>query len=149
MGSSLNRLRGNLLTIGGRRYSMKSIMCIYCKEKTVVKDTEPAYSLKVNMYGEIREITVENLTVLKCPICKNFMLDLEGNNQIDAASRKAFGLLSLEELKQIRLNLNLSIEDLSKKLNIKENLINDWEEGYRFHTKEYDKALRELANKTP
>lgn len=50
-------------------------------------------------------------------------------------------------IKQIRLNLGLSMEEFGKRLDTSKGAVNNWEKGVNFPNKERLKKIADLANK--
>ncbi len=62
--------------------------CLNCKLPTLREITLPTYSCHAESDGQIREIIVNNLPVLQCGVCGEFVFNYTSNEIILTAVRQ-------------------------------------------------------------
>jgi putative zinc finger/helix-turn-helix YgiT family protein len=108
----------------------------------ILKQAHSALALPIN--GE--EIRVPYTSHLKCQKCKEIVMDYRQTKRFEEDAiglyRKKHSLLSGEEIRQIRLNLGMTQQELAKLLSLGANTISRWESGRNVQTKVLDILLR-------
>lgn len=83
---------------------------------------------------------------LRCPSCEEGMFTIaeakEMREQAYAKYRKKYGLLTAEEIRQIREQLRMSQRDLAKRLHLGEVTVSRWESNRVVQTAALDLLLR-------
>jgi putative zinc finger/helix-turn-helix YgiT family protein len=109
---------------------------------TMMVEKRKALRLPVN--GE--EVTVPSVAHLHCPQCHEMVLRFADSKRFgeDAITiyRKKHGLLSADELRDLRLRLNLTQAKLCQLLGLGANTISRWEAGRNVQTTAMDMLLR-------
>lgn len=109
---------------------------------TVMKETRRSLKLPVN--GE--EITVPSTPHLKCPQCGEVVLRFEAARRLHqdaiAIYRKKHGLLSADEIRELRERFRLTQADLARLLRLGANTVSRWESGRNVQTAAMDLFLR-------
>lgn len=117
--------------------------CPNCRERRVAEIRE-RYDVTVEHDGRHYEISIPDLTLLKCEACGNRVLPDAADDLVSDAIRDAAGLLSPLEMTSKRLGLNLSQKDLADLINIPEPIYARWESGGLIQQRHSDLLLRSL-----
>jgi putative zinc finger/helix-turn-helix YgiT family protein len=94
--------------------------------------------------GEAADLVVPGITWFHCDSCGEDILDETAEAAISSARRRALGILSADELKQLRSRLGKSQSAMSELLGIGEKTYCRWESGGHFQTEAFDRYLRLL-----
>jgi putative zinc finger/helix-turn-helix YgiT family protein len=121
-----------------REFSSK---CSQCRQRAVVLATVP-YTVQVDHDGRKYTVTIPEFVVPRCANCGNVVLDEEANRAISAAFRKQAGLLAPEEIRQQRLALGLTQQELADRLGVAESTLSRWETGAQIQQRPFDRFLR-------
>lgn len=101
-------------------------------------------TLRLPVNGE--EIAVPSATHLRCPSCDEVMLRFRDSKRLgeDATAiyRKRHGLLSADEIRAIRMELELTQADLARLLRLGANTVSRWESGRNVQSAAMDMLLR-------
>ena len=101
-------------------------------------------TLRLPVNGE--EIEVPSVAHLSCPRCHEVVLDFQGSRRLGedaiAIYRKKHGLLSADEIREIRARFDLTQGDLARLLRLGSNTVSRWEAGRNVQTAAMDILLR-------
>lgn len=89
-------------------------------------------------------LIIPNLNWKHCDNCGEDILDHEATQVVSAAQRSALGLLTAEELKNLRGRLRKSQQQMSELLGIGKKTYCRWESGTHFQSEAFDRYLRLL-----
>jgi len=103
------------------------------------------YAIQIDHEGRKYNVHVPALTVPKCTNCGAISIDDLADKQIDAAFREEAGLLTPEQIYQIRNRLNLTQQELAGRLGIGEAMLSRWETGIQVQQRSLDRFLRTVA----
>ena len=108
---------------------------------TMMKEARGKRSLPIN--GE--EVSVSS-TFLKCPKCGEIMLRFDEAVQVHQHAlelyRQKYGLLSVEDIRNLRERLDLKQAELAQLLRLGANTVSRWESGRNVQTGAMDVLLR-------
>jgi putative zinc finger/helix-turn-helix YgiT family protein len=121
-----------------RAFSKK---CGKCRQRAVALATVP-YTIQVDHDGRKYEVTLPDLVVPRCGNCGTIAFDEEADRQISAAFRKQAGLLSPEQIRQHRLALGLTQQELADLLDVGVSTLSRWETGAQVQQRSLDRFLR-------
>jgi putative zinc finger/helix-turn-helix YgiT family protein len=109
---------------------------------TIMKEARGRLKLPIN--GE--EIAVPSATHLKCPHCGEIVLRFREGKRLheDAIEiyRTKHGLLSADDIREIRKRFHLTQADLSRLLRLGTNTVSRWETGRNVQNAAMDMLLR-------
>lgn len=94
--------------------------------------------------GTRTDLIVPEVTYEKCDRCGEELLDHAASTKISNAQRSAMGILSAEEILEIRRSLNRTQSQMSELLGIGEKTYCRWESGAYFQSEAFDRYLRLL-----
>lgn len=113
---------------------------------TRMRKVARALGLRVN--GE--RVTVPNVPHLRCPRCGETLLSYEEAGWFERHAletyRKRFGLLSEQEIRQLRERLGLTQAELAALLHLGSNTVSRWEAGRNVQSASLDMMLRLLRD---
>jgi putative zinc finger/helix-turn-helix YgiT family protein len=92
--------------------------------------------------GRVYTVEVPKLRVPRCRACGELVFDNVADQQIAAALRRQLGLLSSEQIRANREQLELSQRDLADHLGVAVETISRWENGVLTQTRAMDRYLR-------
>ena len=93
------------------------------------------------------EVVYARIPVHACNSCE-FVISAEGAEKVrDAAVRLYQGLLTSEQIKEIRDNLGFSRREFSEAFGLPQASMERWENGRLIQSRSHDTLLRALANK--
>lgn len=92
--------------------------------------------------GEVQKLLVPDVTWNECENCREVFLDDAATRLIEAARRKALGLLSPDEIRAFRLELDKTQKEMSRLLGIGEKTYCRWESGAYMQSTAFDRYLR-------
>jgi putative zinc finger/helix-turn-helix YgiT family protein len=98
--------------------------------------------------GNHKELVVPQVSYNKCDTCGEEILDDVASAKISQAQRVAMGLLSSDEIRNIRQGLGKTQREMSNLLGIGEKTYCRWESGGYFQSEAFDRYLR-LLRKNP
>jgi HTH-type transcriptional regulator/antitoxin MqsA len=96
----------------------------------------------VNRSGENRTLVLPDLLREECDTCGEGFLDDTATRQLEAARRRAQGLLSPSEIRELRRGLNRTQIEMSRLLGIGEKTYCRWESGLYVQSIAFDNYLR-------
>src|SRR6266545_1183860 len=108
-----------------RAFSRK---CGKCRERAVALANVP-YTTQVDHDGRKYVVSLPALTVPRCNNCGTIVLDEEANRQISEAFRQQAGLLTPEQIRQKRVVLGLTQQELADQLGVAVSTLSRWETG--------------------
>jgi putative zinc finger/helix-turn-helix YgiT family protein len=115
--------------------------CPNCRERRVTQVTE-RYDTTVEHDGRAYDISIPDLTLLKCEACGNRVLPGDADDRVSDAVRVAAGLLSPVEIRGKRLGLNLTPAEVADALGVSEEIFGQWESGSLIPSRQSDRMLR-------
>lgn len=115
--------------------------CGICRERAVQPATV-AYEATVLHDGQEHSLSFADLDVLRCAACGNLILDDAANGRVSDALRAKVGLLKPAEIREHRVTLGLTIEELAEFLGIPAGVLLNWEQGVQIQSRGMDKLLR-------
>lgn len=122
-------------------YKENLIKCPICNEGTLhTKQGEFVTELK-NGIGK-KELKVENLLWEECDTCGEKIFDNDAVKRISDSRYNALGLLTPNELKEIRKKLGYTQEQMAAFLGIGNKTYCRWENGVSIQTKSMDTLIR-------
>jgi putative zinc finger/helix-turn-helix YgiT family protein len=118
-----------------------STKCSKCGQRAVALATVP-YTVQIDHDGRKYTVTVPDLVVPRCGNCGNLVLHDAADQRINAAFREQAGLLSPEQLRQHRLALGLTQQELADRLGVAVSTLSRWETGAQIQQRSLDRFLR-------
>ena len=115
--------------------------CPECRAKSVHPVHEP-YQTDIEHDGRSYRIQVPSLGLHRCSACGFTIMDDVANKAISAASRREAGLLTPEDIRAERDNLELTQKQLAGHLRIAEATLSRWETGVQIQQRAMDVFLR-------
>ncbi len=116
--------------------------CGNCGKQEVRPGVGP-YRIEVKHDGAVHLIEIPELSAPRCAACENVIFGREEDEQINAAIRQRFGLLSPDEIRRRREDgLGMSRADLAARLGVAEDQIARWEGGALIQSTALDRLLR-------
>lgn len=100
----------------------------------------------VERNGETRPLIVPNVNWQECDTCHEAILDDEASSLIEESRRKAEGLLTPGEIRQLRRNIGLTQTEMSGLLGIGDKTYCRWESGAYVQSIAMDRYLRLLIS---
>lgn len=118
--------------------------CPLCGQISLLKmDGEYRFEPPANIPGGV--IVVAHAEWLHCNSCGDDILSARLEAAIDAERRRRLGLLSPEDIRNVRKRLGLSLEGMCHLLVVDETTYGRWESGRSLPTKSGDAAIRKMA----
>ena len=118
--------------------------CGHCGKRGVVPVVLD-YEARRTINGETHQAVLPNLSVTRCSICGTIWLTEEDDTLICGAIMKKAGYLLPEEIKAIRTANDLCIPEMTKIVQMSEEVLVLIEKGYRYQTREQDDRFRLLS----
>jgi DNA-binding transcriptional regulator YiaG len=115
---------------------------MYCRERAVYPTTLPVYSEHMEHDGRKYAVTLTDFDVLQCRNCSEIVLDDAADARLNDALRKEIGLLAPEEIRQNRLALGYTQQQLADYLRISMFTLSRWEAGAQIQQRGMDSLLR-------
>lgn len=115
--------------------------CGRCRQREIYP-VEEEYTTKIAHDGRSYTVTLPSLRRYRCRNCGEVVLDIEASKQISQAFRQQAGLLAPEEIRQNRLKLGLTQEELAEHLGVDEATLSNWEKGWQIQQRCLDKLMR-------
>ncbi|MCM8760828.1 MAG: type II toxin-antitoxin system MqsA family antitoxin [Candidatus Omnitrophica bacterium] len=91
------------------------------------------------------KLVVKNLNIKRCNKCKEEFLPKEALNRVQAEKHKKRGLLTMEQLKEIRQKLGYTQEEMADLLGVGKKSYLRWEKGLYLQNKAMDRYIRLIA----
>jgi putative zinc finger/helix-turn-helix YgiT family protein len=115
--------------------------CGKCGQQRMELATVP-YATTIEHDGRSFHVEIPALTVPRCAKCKALSIDDAADQQISAAFRREARLLTPEEIRQGRENLELTQKQLASLLGLGEATVSRWETGAEVQQLAMDRFLR-------
>ena len=115
--------------------------CPECGKKEV-RPATAHHSSQIKHDGRLYTVEVPKLRVPRCKSCGTLVFDNDADQQIAAALREQFGLLSTGQIRTNRDQLGLNQRELAEQLGVAVETISRWENGVLTQTKAMDHYLR-------
>ncbi len=115
--------------------------CPECGKKEVRPDTV-ARTCEIRHDGRMYTVEVPALRVPRCRACGELVFDNDADKQIAAVLRVQLGLLTTEQIRENREQLQLSQRELADHLGVAVETISRWENGALTQTRAMDRYLR-------
>lgn len=123
---------------------MEEIICPECKLGRLVRKRGMYETTYVDRNGEVHQLSVSDLSWFECAGCAEVVLDDEAMSAIEAARRRALGLLTPQEIRGLRMSLDKTQAGMSELLGIGEKTYCRWESGVYMQSEGFDRYLRLL-----
>lgn len=123
---------------------MKTGLCPVCGKGHLMAQVGDFQADLPSEGGIPRQLVVPDISWLHCTSCNEDILDEAAEQTISAAQRAALGLLSADQLRQLRKSIGKSQAAMSELLGIGEKTYCRWESGSHFQTEAFDRYLRLL-----
>ena len=123
---------------------MEEILCPECKSGRLVRKQGIYETTYVDRNEEFHQLSVPELSWFECEGCAEVVLDDEAMSAIEAARRRALGLLTPQEIRGLRVSLNKTQAGMSELLGIGEKTYCRWESGAYIQSEGFDRYLRLL-----
>lgn len=120
--------------------------CPECKQGRLVKRYGEYETTYVDRNGQTQALVVPEITWLECNNCGEVVLENKAMSLIEAARRKALGLLTLSEIRAFRLRLGKTQKSMSEFLGVGEKTYCRWESGSYVQSEASDRYLRLLIS---
>jgi putative zinc finger/helix-turn-helix YgiT family protein len=95
--------------------------------------------------GQAHELKVPDIDWTECDQCGEVFLDEAASQVVEAARRKALGLLTPQEIRNLRLSLGKTQKQMSAMLGVGEKTYCRWESGAYVQSTASDRYLRLLV----
>jgi DNA-binding transcriptional regulator YiaG len=115
--------------------------CDICRKNSVWPVTT-AYRTEVQYEGRRYNVDPPHLIVPRCEQCGSLYFDNAAEEQVNNALRDQLHLLMPEQIRANRMALGLTGDDLSNRLGVTPEELNDWEDGLVFQSRAVDNLLR-------
>jgi putative zinc finger/helix-turn-helix YgiT family protein len=125
---------------------MEEILCPECKSGRLVRKQGIYETTYVDRDEELHQLSVPDLNWFECEGCAEVVLDDEAMSAIEAARRRALGLLTPQEIRGLRVSLNKTQAGMSELLGIGEKTYCRWESGAYMQSEGFDRYLRLLLS---
>jgi len=116
--------------------------CPVCGKETLIDRAGSFETPYVDRSGVERVLTVPNVHRLHCESCNEEIFDDAATRQIEDARRNAMGLLSAEQIREIRSQLGKTQKEMSRLLGVGEKTYCRWESGSFLQSQSFDNYLR-------
>jgi putative zinc finger/helix-turn-helix YgiT family protein len=121
---------------------MTSVICSECKKGSLIEKTGDYETTYFDRNGRSQALVVPDVTWLECKNCGDMTLNDRAMSVIEAARRRASGLLTPEEIRAFRARLNKTQSAMSTLLGIGEKTYCRWESGSYVQSEAFDRYLR-------
>ena len=115
--------------------------CPECGKKEV-QQSVVRHASQIKHDGRVYTVEIPRLRVPRCRACGELVFDNVADEQIAAALRQQLGLLSAEQIRANRQQLNLSQRELAEHLGVAVETISRWENSVLTQTRAMDRYLR-------
>jgi len=123
---------------------MKEILCPECKKGRLTTKYGDYRSSYLDRDENSHPLVVPRVTWLECDTCGEIVLDDLAMSVIEATRRRALGLLTPEEIRDLRLAAGRTQSSMSQVLGIGEKTYCRWESGTYVQSEASDRYLRLL-----
>jgi putative zinc finger/helix-turn-helix YgiT family protein len=123
---------------------MTEISCPECKSGRLVRKQGVYETTYVDRNEQTHQLSVPGVKWYECEGCAEVVLDDEAMSAIEAARRRALGLLTPQEIRGLRIRLNKTQSGMSELLGIGEKTYCRWESGVYMQSEGFDRYLRLL-----
>src|SRR5438105_11608011 len=113
-------------------------ICPICGNKSLHNVTGEFKSEFEHHAGALVSLIIPNLNWQHCDQCGEDILDHEATQRVSAAQRNGLGLLTADELKDLRRRLRKSQQQMSELLGIGKKTYCRWESGTHFQSEAFD-----------
>ena len=121
---------------------MNQNICPVCGDEALV-DLNGAFETQyIDRRGVRRALSVPNISRLHCESCHEEIFEDEATRQIENARRTAMGLLSAEQIRELRLSLGKTQVEMSGLLGVGAKTYCRWESGSFTQSQSFDNYLR-------
>lgn len=124
---------------------MSTFVCPQCKKESLKERNGDYETTYLDRQDKPVPLVIPNLTWLQCANCGEVLLDDDAMSAIEAAQRKAQGLLTPQELRNFRNGLGKTQSAMSDLLGIGEKTYCRWESGGYVQSEAFDRYLRLLT----
>jgi DNA-binding transcriptional regulator YiaG len=100
------------------------------------------YQIKIRHDNVLHTVDIPALTVPRCGNCGELLFDNDADDQMSAALRAQLHLLSPEQIHSNRTSLGLSREELSARIGMPPDTVEELEERLRIQSRALDNLLR-------
>ncbi len=115
--------------------------CPQCGKKEV-RPGVVSHTAEIRHDGRLYTVKIPKLRVPRCKACGELVFENEADEQIASALREQLGLLSPEQIRRNRDELNLSQRELADHLGVAMETISRWENGVLIPSRAMDRYLR-------
>ncbi len=115
--------------------------CIECGEKQVFP-LATDYSVSIKYDGRPHEVRIADLEIPTCRKCGEQVFSGKEDDRIRAALRVLVGLLTPEQIRDQRKQLDLNQEEFADQLGVAKETISRWETGALMQSRAMDNLLR-------
>ena len=123
---------------------MATLICPECKKESLIQRTGEYETTYIDHDGRSTSLKVPEVTWLECTNCGEAILDDRAMASIEAARRRAVGLLTPNEIREFREELHRTQKAMSVLLGIGEKTYCRWESGSYVQSEASDRYLRLL-----
>jgi len=124
--------------------SGEKLKCPLCGEG-VLEDDIVDHDTYIRKGARNVKITIKNLAIKRCTKCKEDFVPKEAVEQLQTEKHKRRGLLTLEQLKEIRTKLGYTQEEMAELLGLGKKTYFRWEKGLFLQNKAMDRYVRLIA----
>lgn len=122
----------------------KKTVCPECGKGSLVEKHGDYETVYLDREGRSHPLVVPGLAWLQCTSCDEVVLDDAAMTTIEAARRRALGLLSPQQIRDLRTRLSLTQAAMSELLGIGTKTYCRWESGSYMQSEASDRYLRLL-----
>lgn len=122
----------------------EKLKCPLCGEG-ILEDEISDHDMYIRKGARNVKITIKNLAIKRCSKCKEDFVPKEAVEQLQAEKHKRRGLLTLEQLKEIRTKLGYTQEEMAGLLGLGKKTYFRWERGLFLQNKAMDRYVRLIA----
>ena len=119
----------------------RRIKCTACN-KGLLENITSDYVTYVKDGSDKIKVIVKNLKHEKCPVCNEEYLDSKALDRVQEEKYRALNLLTPDQLKTLRKNLNLTQTDMAGLLGVGEKSYFRWENGLSIQSRSIDKYIK-------
>ncbi len=123
---------------------MKKVSCPECKQGVLIQRRGEYETEYLDRHEQGQRLIVPAVAWLECDACGELVLDDSALSMIEAARRKALGVLNPEEILGLRKRLRRTQAEMSELLGIGEKTYCRWESGAYIQSEAFDRYLRLL-----
>lgn len=118
--------------------------CPNCRQNKIYEDLIPCYDCHIKYDGKIHDVPIKNLKTPRCKNCNEIYFNELADKQINDQTRTFLNILQPQEITNIRINKNLSLEQFANLIQINKKELERIEKGSIIQNRRIDNKIRSL-----